>query len=200
VLLIVDEFPAIAFGGANAASLFEMVRFHGAGLVVTAQSYAGLGADADRILGAAAGLIVHQCADPERLLLRGGQSLSFQRRISFTERGMGQAVREYAVGEGMLAETETLKVDPDTIKQLDAGACVVIAGGRARHVLISQVRLPAPTQTDGRGADCATPLVEAVERDRWRPPLQSAAESNTATVASDAPGADASATEAAIRE
>jgi hypothetical protein len=47
-----------------------MVRFHGADLVVTAQSYAGLGADADRILGAAAGLIVHQCADQERLLPR----------------------------------------------------------------------------------------------------------------------------------
>jgi hypothetical protein len=35
VLLIVDEFPAIAFGGANVANLFEMVRFHGAGLLVT---------------------------------------------------------------------------------------------------------------------------------------------------------------------
>lgn len=73
MLLIVDEFPAIAFGGANAASLFEMVRSHGAGIAVTAQSYAGMGEDADRILGAAAGLIVHQCADPERLLTRAGQ-------------------------------------------------------------------------------------------------------------------------------
>jgi hypothetical protein len=43
VLLIVDEFPAIAFGGANAATLFEMVRFHGASITITAQSYAGLG-------------------------------------------------------------------------------------------------------------------------------------------------------------
>jgi hypothetical protein len=145
VLLIVDEFPAIAFGGANAASLFEMVRFHGAGLVVTAQSYAGLGADADRILGAAAGLIIHQCADPERLLPRGGQSLSFQRRVTFTERGMGPSVRAYAVGEGVLAETERLKVESDTVKQLGQGEVIVIAGGRAQHVLVSPVRLPAPT-------------------------------------------------------
>jgi hypothetical protein len=143
VLLIVDEFPAIAFGGANAASLFEMVRSHGAGIVVTAQGYAGLGADADRILGAAAGLIIHQCADPERLLPRGGQSLSFQQRVTFTERGMGPAAREYAVGEGVLAETETLKVDADTLKQLNPAACVLIAGGRGQHVLVSPVRLPA---------------------------------------------------------
>jgi hypothetical protein len=114
-----------------------MVRSHSAGIVITGQSYAGLREDADRILGAAAGLIIHQCADPERLLLRGGQSLSFQRRITFTERGMGKAVREYAVGEGVLAETETLKVDADTVKQLDPGACVLIAGGRAQHVLVS---------------------------------------------------------------
>lgn len=164
VLLIVDEFPAIAFGGANAASLFEMVRSHGAGIIVTAQSYAGLGGDADRILGAAAGLIVHQCADPERLLLRGGQSLAFQRRISFTERGMGPAVREYAVGEGMLAETETLKVDPDMVKQLDPGACVLIAGGRAQHVLVSPVRLPRPV---ARSQACDTSTqVEIAEVDR----------------------------------
>jgi hypothetical protein len=94
VLLIVDKFPAIAFGGANAANLFEMVRFHGAGLIVTARSYAGLGADADRMLGAAAGLIPHQCAYPEHLLVRAGQRLDFQRRITITERGIGQAVKE----------------------------------------------------------------------------------------------------------
>jgi len=141
VLLIVDEFPAIAFGSANAANLFEMVRFHGASVAITAQSYAGLGGEADRILGAAAGLVLHQCADPERLLVRAGQRLDFQRRVSFTERGMGQTVKEYAVGEGMLAETEALKVDPNAVKQLGPGECVVIAQGRAQHIAVSQVRL-----------------------------------------------------------
>ena len=140
-MLIVDEFPAIAFGGANAANLFEMVRFHGAGLVITAQSYAGLGADADRMLGAAAGLILHQCADPEHLLVRAGQRLDFQRRVTITERGMGQAVKEYAVAEGMLAETDALKVDPNAVKQLGQGECIVIAQGRAQHVAVSQVRI-----------------------------------------------------------
>ena len=145
MLLIVDEFPAIAFGGANAASLFEMVRLHGAGMAVTAQSYAGMGEDADRMLGAAAGLIVHQCADPERLLTRAGQGLEFERRVTISERGMGQAVKEFAVGEGMLAETDALKVDPNAVKQLGPGECVVIAQGRAQHIAVSQVRIPERT-------------------------------------------------------
>jgi hypothetical protein len=121
--------------------LFEMVRSHGAGIAVTAQSYAGMGEDADRILGAAAGLIVHQCADPERLLTRAGQDLAFERRVSFSERGMGQAVKEFAVGEGMLAARQELKVSPDRVKQLGPGECFVIVGGCAQQVRVSQVRI-----------------------------------------------------------
>jgi hypothetical protein len=174
ILLIVDEFPAIAFGGANAATLFEMVRFHGAGIVVTAQSYAGMGGEVDRILGAAAGLILHQCADPERLLARAGQSLEFQRRVAFTERGMGAAVKEYAIGEGMLAEAEALKVDPNAVKQLGPGECVVIAGGRAQHIMVSQIRQSsqAPART------IATEAIQEIARSgrrRHRVSLPSAA-------------------------
>lgn len=142
VLFIIDEFPAIAFGGANAATLFEMVRFRGAGIVVTAQSYAGMGADADRILGAAAGLVIHQCADPERLLPRAGQSVSFQRRVGFAERGMGAGAREYAVGEGTLSASEELKIHADLVKRLQPGECFVIVGGAAQLVRVSRL-LPA---------------------------------------------------------
>lgn len=139
VLLIIDEFPAIAFGGANAATLFEMVRFRGAGVVVTAQSYAGMGVDADRILGAAAGLVIHQCADPERLLPRAGQSVSFQRRVGFAERGMGTGAREYAIGEGMISASEELKIHADLVKRLQPGECFVIAGGAAQLVRVSRL-------------------------------------------------------------
>jgi hypothetical protein len=173
VLLIVDEFPAIAVGGGSAASLFEMVRFHGAAIAVTAQSYAGLGEAADRILGAAAGLIVHQCADPERLLTRAGQRPAFQRRISFTERGLGAAVKEYAIGEGQLAAEDALAVDPNAVKQLGPGACVVIAGGRAQHVLVSPVATApgTPTRSD------APTVMQEIDRAVCR--IQRRVESNT---------------------
>src|SRR4029079_10977784 len=164
--------PAIAFGGANAASLFEMVRSHGAGIAVTAQSYAGMGEDADRILGAAAGLIVHQCADPERLLTRAGQDLTFERRISFSERGMGQAVKELAVGEGMLAARQELKVSPDRVKQLGPGECFVIVGGCAQEVRVSQVFIPkqgdVKTPSPPASGSLAIEAIDGEQRQSYR--------------------------------
>jgi hypothetical protein len=196
VLLIVDEFPAIAFGGANAATLFEMVRFHGAGIVVTAQSYAGMGAEVDRILGAAAGLIIHQCADPERLLVRAGQSLEFQRRVAFTERGMGAAVKEYAIGEGMLAEAEALKVDPNAVKQLGPGECIVIAGGRAEHIVVSRITESSQGLTDVAPATLIQEIQRAQARSRSLPEIGTTtdmtdiASSAIASLASPAPQLD----------
>ncbi len=141
VLLIVDEFPAIAFGGANAATLFEMVRSRGAGVVITAQSYAGMGDGADRILGAAASLLLHQCGDPDELLKRAGMETTYQRRISFAQRGVSTTnPREYELGEGSLAASRELKIRPDHVKTLQPGECFLISGGRYQHLRVSQVR------------------------------------------------------------
>jgi hypothetical protein len=147
VLLIIDEYPVIAFSGAGTASLFEMVRFHGASIIVTGQSYAGMGEGFDRILGAAETLILHRCGDPDKLLPRAGQRLSFKRRVSFAERGIGRAAREYATGGGYLAVDEELKIHPNEVKELPPGECFVIAGGRAQHVLVKRAPLPAPPST-----------------------------------------------------
>jgi hypothetical protein len=68
--------------------------------------------------------------------------LTFDRRVSFSERGMGQAVKEFAVGEGMLAARQELKVSPDRVKQLGPGECFVIVGGCAQEVRVSQVVIP----------------------------------------------------------
>ena len=72
VLLIVDEFSAISRGGADAANLFERVRSYGAGVIVTSQSYEGLGLDAARLVGAAWATIAFQCTDPEPIAARAG--------------------------------------------------------------------------------------------------------------------------------
>ena len=138
VLLIIDEYPVIAQSGAGTASLFEMVRFHGASIIVTGQSYAGMGEGFDRILGAAETLILHRCGDPDLLLPRAGQRLRFTRRIGFSERGMGRGAREYATGAGYLALDEALKIHPNDVKELPPGECYVIAGGRAQRVLVKR--------------------------------------------------------------
>lgn len=149
VLLIIDEYPVIAFSGAGTASLFEMVRFHGASIIVTGQSYAGMGEGFDRILGAAETLILHRCGDPDLLLPRAGQRLAFKRRVSFAERGIGRGAREYATGDGYLAVDEELKIHPNEVKELPPGECYVIAGGRAQRVLVNrapQLATTAPNQ------------------------------------------------------
>jgi hypothetical protein len=146
VLLVIDEYPVIAWSGAATASLFEMVRFHGASIVVTGQSYAGMGEGFDRILGAAETLFLHRCGDPDHLLPRAGQRLAFKRRVGFDQRGIGQGAREFATGGGFLAVDEELKIHPNDVLALPPGECYVIAGGRYQRVLIKRAAhdTPAP--------------------------------------------------------
>jgi hypothetical protein len=146
VLLIIDEYPVIAFSGAGTASLFEMVRFHGASVIVTGQSYAGMGEGFDRILGAAETLFLHRCGDPDQLLPRAGQRVSFKRRVGFSERGIGRGAREFATGAGYLAVDEELKIHPNQVKELPRGECFVIAGGKHQRVLVKQAPLSSPQQ------------------------------------------------------
>jgi len=175
VLLIIDEYPVIAFSGSGTASLFEMVRFHGASIIVTGQSYAGMGEGFDRILGAAETLILHRCGDPDQLLPRAGQRLTFKRRVSFSERGIGRAAREYATGGGYLAVDEELKIHPNAVKELPRGECFVIAGGQYQRVLVKRAPLPSddaapePSATDvppAPGPESTGPLAVEVERER----------------------------------
>jgi hypothetical protein len=165
VLLIIDEYPVIAFSGAGTASLFEMVRFHGASIIVTGQSYAGMGEGFDRILGAAETLILHRCGDPDKLLPRAGQRLNFKRRVGFSERGIGRGAKEYATGAGYLAVDEELKIHPNDVKELPPGECFVIAGGRAQRVLVKRVALPDTAAPQPPSlAQAATPLATEAER------------------------------------
>ncbi len=133
VLLIVDEFSALSMD-ADAANLFERVRSLGSSVIVSSQSYAGLGAGADRILDAAAGLICHQSADPERLAGRAGTRPSIERTIQIsTESG--------PTGLGSLRQQDAFRVHPDKVRQLEVGECFVIAQGRAARVSVTPLPL-----------------------------------------------------------
>jgi hypothetical protein len=144
VLLIVDEFSALSLGGTDAASLFERVRSYGTSVVVTAQSYAGLGQGADRILGAAAAVLLHQCPDPEILITRAGQVSERQLRQGGTERVTLGGIRTYATGQVSAVTQERAKVRPELVQQLGVGEAVLICGGQASRLRISQVPLDTP--------------------------------------------------------
>lgn len=139
VLLIVDEFSALSLD-ADAANLFERVRSLGASVIVSSQSYAGLGAGADRILDAAAGLICHQSADPERLAARAGTRPSIERTIQFSTDGG-------PTGLGSLRPQDAFRVHPDRVRQLEVGECFIIAQGRAARVSVTPLRLDEEIST-----------------------------------------------------
>jgi hypothetical protein len=169
VLLVIDEYPVIAYSGSGTAALFEMVRFHGASIVVTGQSYAGMGEGFDRILGAAETLFLHRCGDPDQLLPRAGQRLAFKRRVGFAERGIGQGAREFATGGGYLAVDEELKIHPNDVKELPRGECFVIAGGQYQRVLVKRAPFTTTPQAPLEaapepGTAPTSPLVLEVER------------------------------------
>jgi hypothetical protein len=175
VLLIVDEFSALAIGGTDAASLFERVRSYGASVVVTSQSYAGLGQGADRILGAAATVLLHQCPDPETLIARAGTAPDVLLRRSAVERlGLG-GVKSYATGQVAYAETDRFKVRPEVVQQLAPGECVAICGGDALRLRVSQLplltrrqprtSLPPPAATPRRVTRLAAARDTADEKD-----------------------------------
>lgn len=155
VLLIIDEYPVIAENPAGMASLFEQVRFHGASIMVTGQSYAGMGAGIERILGAAETLILHRCGDPEPLVARAGQRLHFSRRVRFAERGLGTGARDYATGGGDLGVTDVAKIQPSEVQTLAPGECYVIAGGCAQRVLVQRVPPPVASQAASTQASAA---------------------------------------------
>lgn len=132
VLLIIDELSAIATKKTDVAGLFERVRGFGGHIVATAQSYAGMGPHAERILDASRGLIVHHCDDPGRLAARAGT-----RRVpEFSH----QVDSDGVIGYSTLRMSEQFRVDPNEIRGLGTGECFVICGGRAQKVRVNALQ------------------------------------------------------------
>ncbi len=137
VLLVVDEFSALE-SAADAAHLFERLRSFGAAVIVSAQGYAGLGAAADRILDAAQTLVLHRCADPERLVARAGTVP----RLEHTRYLPGPGGPGGAGREGAVTRREGWRVRPNDVRQLPAGEAVVVSGGKAGRVRVERLLPP----------------------------------------------------------
>ena len=137
VLLVVDEFSALE-SAADAAHLFERLRSFGAAVVVSAQGYAGLGVAADRILDAAQTLVLHRCADPERLIARAGTV----GRVEHTRYLPSRDAPGRAGREGAVTRREGWRVRPNDIRQLPAGEAVVVSGGKAGRVQVERLLPP----------------------------------------------------------
>ena len=146
VLVVLDEFSAISTG-ADAANLVERAREFGAGIVLTTQSYAGLGAGAERVLDAArGGIIVHSLANPEPFTSRAGTVWRQTTSVTQPARqpGLISAVlfdQKYEMPKHTTREQEFARIDPNEARQLPRGEAFVISGGRAQRVAFNRIDL-----------------------------------------------------------
>ena len=146
VLVVLDEFSAISTG-ADAANIVERAREFGAGVVLTTQSYAGLGNGAERVLDAArGGLIIHSLANPEPFTKRAGTVWRDVTAVSQpqSQPGLVSAVlfnREVETPRHTTRQDEFPRIDPNEVRQLPRGEAFVISGGRAQRVSFNRIEL-----------------------------------------------------------
>ncbi|MCA1701564.1 MAG: TraM recognition domain-containing protein, partial [Actinobacteria bacterium] len=122
VLLIVDEFSAIA-SGERVARLVEIVRSYGASLVLAPQAYEGMGGAeaAARILNAAHTILLHAVPEPEPLIGAAGTRMEIEASV--------QHDRGRSLELGSAREQHQHKVSPNEVRQLQPGMCFAIGSG-----------------------------------------------------------------------
>jgi hypothetical protein len=150
VLLVLDEFSAVQGGTDQAIHLAERLRDVGVPVVFGAQSPEGLGDERQqwRLLHTiGGGLVLHQLADPDRLIQLAG-----------TVRVPEQAWQLDAwgpAGQARVHMSDRPRVDPNQVRQLHPGEAFVIQAGRAVKLSVLQAPVPAQVQ-EGASALRAT--------------------------------------------
>jgi hypothetical protein len=139
VLLVVDEFSAIA-DGERVARMIEVVRSYGGAVVLAVQAYEGMGGEqaAARILNAAHTVFLHAIPDPELIVRVAGTRLAIESSYQH-ERGL-------LTDFGSSRQQHQLRADPNDVRRLREGMCFAIGSGRAQKVQIAAVpdRLAPP--------------------------------------------------------
>ena len=153
VLLVLDDFSAIS-SGQEAVNLVERAREFGVGVILTTQSYAGLGPGADRIVDACNGaLIVHRMSNPEPFITRAGTV--WRQTTSVT-----QPARQPGIVSGVLLgkepempkhttrDQEFPRIDANEARSLPPGDAFVIADGKTQRVAVAEVAEPHQLVSD----------------------------------------------------
>lgn len=144
VLLVLDDFSAIS-SGQEAVNLIERAREFNVGVILTTQSYAGLGPGAERIIDACNGaLIVHRMSNPEPFISRAGTVWRQQTAVTQPARqpGIISAVllnHEYEMPRHTTRAAEFPRIDPNEARSLPPGDAFVIADGKAQRIAVAEV-------------------------------------------------------------
>jgi hypothetical protein len=165
VLLIVDEFSAIATGE-RVARLVEIVRSYGASLVLAPQAYEGMGGPeaGARILNAAHTILLHAVPEPEPLVRAAGTKVEIEASVQHDQ---GRSLEL-----GTAREQHQHKVSPNEVRALQPGMCFAIGSGKAQKIQVAPTppsASEATPRTAGLEAPPAGRLVEQDRRESGRP-------------------------------
>lgn len=134
VLLIVDEFPAVA-KHADVAGLIERLRSFGCSVALTAQSYDGLGEQSSRIVSAARSVIAHSSPKAEEIVRLAGTVDSYA-VTSQIDHHWGPT------GRGSVTPEQRFRIDPNLLGSLDQGEAFLIAQRRAQLLRVVRREIP----------------------------------------------------------
>lgn len=134
VLLIVDEFSAIAEAGQGLVDVVERTRGFGVATILCPQLAEGMGPPqaAARIIGSVQTILLHATPMPEQFV-----SVAGTRRVNFTTR---QLEGDAYTGLGSARVEHEFTVDPNDVRRLQVGQCFAIGSGQAMKLQIA----PAP--------------------------------------------------------
>lgn len=134
-VVVIDELPAIIELVPFVIDLCERVRDVGGQVIVTAQSYEGLGVDdseRNRLIGAiAGGLILHRCVAPDVLCELAGTVRVPEQSWQLEDTGHS--------GLGSMRQGFRMKVSPDDVRRAEVGEAWAIASGQYLHMNVLAV-------------------------------------------------------------
>ena len=146
VLLIVDEFSAIAEAGQGLVDVVERSRGFGVATILCPQLAEGMGSPqaAARIIGSVQTILLHATPMPEQFV-----SVAGTRRVHFTTR---QLEGDAYTGLGSTRVEHQFSVDPNEVRRLRVGQCFAIGSGLAMKLQIA----PAPSTASLNAAAAAS--------------------------------------------
>ena len=136
MLLIVDEFSAIAQASQGLVNVVERARGFGVAAVLCPQVAEGMGSSeaAARIIGSAQTILLHATAHP-------GAARRRRRHPPRPLHHADQLDSDAYTGLGSARLQHEYRVDPNEVRRLQVGQCFAISPGRAMKLQI----VPAPT-------------------------------------------------------
>ena len=188
-LLLFDEFSALQGGRPLAINLVERSRSAGSGVLLSAQSAAGLGDDTDRerLIAAANAVILFRSPMPAELAALAGSERVAEAAFQLD----GNDV----TGRSTVTMRARSRVDADRVRNAPTGVAEIIASGRVERARIIRPVVPDAARERARGLTelCAPAPARAVASrelpDPARPPQgQAAAPSPPATLDPSGPG------------